>query len=67
VIGGSITLGDVAQRTAVLNIACSRCDRAGRYNLDALIERHGADFAIPLLLRELSALFLNRPGDGSAT
>jgi hypothetical protein len=52
---GSITLGDVAERTAVLNVACSRCERAGRYRLDSLITQHGADFGVPLLLRDLSA------------
>jgi putative DNA-invertase from lambdoid prophage Rac len=29
--GGSITLGQVAEHTAVLVIACSRCDKAGQY------------------------------------
>jgi hypothetical protein len=51
---GSITLGDVAERTAVLAVACSRCERAGRYNLDTLIARHGVGFGIPALLRMLS-------------
>jgi hypothetical protein len=51
---GSITLGEVAEHTAVLTVACTRCDRAGRYNLDTLIARHGAAFGIPALLRLLS-------------
>ena len=34
---GSITLEQVAARTAALAVACTRCDRAGRYNLGALI------------------------------
>jgi hypothetical protein len=42
--GGSLTLADVAARTETLAVACSRCDRAGRYRLDRLIERHGAAF-----------------------
>ena len=54
-MSGSITLGAVAERTAVLNVACTRCERAGRYNLDTLIARHGADFGIPELLRLLAA------------
>jgi hypothetical protein len=53
-IGGSLTLGDVVAKTDVLAVACSRCDRAGRYPLAALIERRGADFSIPDLLRDLS-------------
>jgi hypothetical protein len=51
---GSITLGEAAEHTAVLTVACTRCDRAGRYNLDTLIARHGTDFGIPDLLRLLS-------------
>jgi hypothetical protein len=54
-MSGSITLAAVAERTAVLAIACDRCDRAGRYPLATLIGRHGAEFGIPMLLRELSA------------
>jgi hypothetical protein len=53
-MSGSITLGEVAERTAVLAVACSRCDRAGRYKLDTLIARYGADFGIPDLLAVLS-------------
>jgi hypothetical protein len=52
---GSISLAQVAAHTAGLAIACSRCDRAGRYRLDTLLARHGGDFGIPELLRLLSA------------
>ena len=51
---GSITLGEAAEHTAVLTVACSRCGRAGKYRLETLIARHGADFGIPDLLRLLS-------------
>jgi hypothetical protein len=51
---GSITLDQVATHTAVLAVACSGCDRAGRYGLDTLIADHGPDFGIPELLRLLS-------------
>lgn len=44
-----------ASAPAVLAIACDRCERAGRYPLATLIARHGAEFGIPMLLRELSA------------
>jgi hypothetical protein len=54
-MSGSITLGEAAEHTAVLTVACSRCERAGRYNLDTLIARYGADFGIPDLLGVLSA------------
>src|SRR3954471_17130575 len=52
---GSITLRDVAARTNTLTVACSRCDRAGQYNIDSLIARHGRDFGVPALLNLLSA------------
>jgi hypothetical protein len=53
-IRGSLTLFDVAAKTDVLAVACSRCDRAGRYPLTRLIERLGGNFTVPDLLRELS-------------
>jgi hypothetical protein len=52
---GSITLTAVAERTATLTVACTRCDRAGRYRLETLIARYGGSFGIPLLLGEMSA------------
>ncbi len=52
---GALTLADVAGLTEHLAIACNRCGRAGRYRLDRLIWRHGANFAVPALLRLLSA------------
>jgi hypothetical protein len=54
VSAGSITLGEAAEHTAVLVVACTRCDRAGKYRLDTLIARHGEDFGISELLRLLS-------------
>jgi hypothetical protein len=51
---GSITLGEVAEHTTVLAVACTRCERVGRYNLNILIARHGAGFGIPKLLGLLS-------------
>ena len=36
------TLGEIASRTAILSVACSRCERRGRYRLGNLITRHGA-------------------------
>ena len=39
----------------VVRIACERCGRAGRYRLDGLIARFGADAALPDVLLELAA------------
>jgi hypothetical protein len=52
---GSISLSEVSEHTAVLAVACSRCERAGQCRLETLIARHGEDFGIPDLLRQLSA------------
>ena len=52
---GFITLADVAARTDTLAVACSRCDRTGQYRLDVLIKRYALGFAVPGLLRQLSA------------
>ena len=52
---GSITLADVAARTDALVVACTRCDRAGRYSVGTLIRRHGRRFGIPSVLTKLSA------------
>ena len=51
---GSFTLAEVAARTDVLAVACSRCERAEWYQLATLIERHGRSLHIPILLHELS-------------
>jgi hypothetical protein len=57
---GSITLVEVANRTAVLAIACTRCDRARTYPLEMLVARHGGRIGIPTLLRMLTADCPNR-------
>jgi hypothetical protein len=50
----SFTLAEVAARTDVLAVACSRCDRVERYPLATLLKRHGRIFTVPDLLGELS-------------
>jgi hypothetical protein len=45
---GSVTLGDLAARIAMLEVACSRCERRGRLQVDLLIEQHG-DAELPEL------------------
>jgi hypothetical protein len=51
---GSFTLAEVAARTDVLTVSCSRCGRVDRYTLATLIERYGRSLPIPMLLHELS-------------
>ena len=51
---GSISLGEVAEHAAVLAVARTRCERAGKYRLETLIARHGAGFSVLNLLRMLS-------------
>jgi hypothetical protein len=45
--GGAVTLGEIAGRLPMLEVACSRCDRHGRLSVAKLIERHGADARLP--------------------
>jgi len=49
------TLGEIATRTDILSVACSRCDRRGRYRLDNLIARHGADAPVRVIVPQLTA------------
>ncbi len=49
------TLSDVARATAPLEIACSRCDRRGRYWVGRLVARFGGSSGIPHMLTALSA------------
>ena len=39
----------------VVRIGCDRCGRAGSYRLDGLVERFGADAALPDVLLALAA------------
>ncbi|MFL5280949.1 MAG: hypothetical protein ACJ8AW_08095 [Rhodopila sp.] len=45
--GAAITLGDVAAKFTILEVACRRCDRRGRLRVDRLIDQHGADMGLP--------------------
>jgi hypothetical protein len=38
-----LTLAEIAPRMAMLIVACTHCERRGRYRLDTLIARHGAE------------------------
>jgi hypothetical protein len=51
---GAITLDQVAARTSVLAVSCTRCERAGRYAVATLIARYGTEFGLSELLRRLS-------------
>jgi hypothetical protein len=53
-IKGSIALGDVAARAIHVDVACLRCDRRGRYQLERLVANHGADFPMTNLGAELA-------------
>ena len=49
------SLGEIATRTSMLTVACSRCERRGRYRLDNLIARHGADAGARVIVPEITA------------
>ena len=44
-----ITLGQVSKRQRILEVACSKCDRKGKYRVSNLIAQHGASMALPSL------------------
>ncbi len=50
---GSHTLADYPAPT--VRIDCERCGCAGRYRLAGLVERGGADAALPDMLMELAS------------
>jgi hypothetical protein len=51
---GSVTLGEVAERATYLEVACTRCDRRGRYRLAKLVASLGADFPMTDLGSEIT-------------
>ncbi len=50
---GSHTLADYP--TPTVRVECERCGRSGRYALAGLVERLGADAALPDVLLDLAA------------
>jgi len=54
------TLGEIAARTGMLTVACSRCEHRGRYRLDNLIARHGANAGVRVIVPDLTADCLRR-------
>lgn len=51
---GAVPLGEVAARASHINVACSRCDRNGRYKLARLVAQFGPDFPMTDLGAELA-------------
>jgi hypothetical protein len=51
---GSAALSEVAAKATHLEMACSRCDRRGRYQLARLVAEFGPDFAMTDLGAELA-------------
>jgi hypothetical protein len=52
---GAITLGDLRGQFAMLDVACRKCARHGRYKVAGLIAHHGADANLPDLREVLAA------------
>jgi hypothetical protein len=52
---GAVALGEVAARTTHIEVACTRCDRKGKYLLARLVKSLGPDFAMTDLARELTS------------
>ena len=50
---GAVTLEEKARTHKVIEVRCKRCDRFGRYRIETLIERFGADARMPDVASEL--------------
>jgi hypothetical protein len=51
---GAVTLGDIAGKLQLLDVACSRCERRGRLSVAKLIERRGASAGLPDLRQTIA-------------
>jgi hypothetical protein len=49
------TLGDIATRLSLLEVACNRCERRGRLRTSRLLTEHSAEMPVPVLLRIIAA------------
>jgi hypothetical protein len=56
-----IAFGDIAGRTEMLEVACSRCGRRGTGRLDRLIEFYGLNSSLSVWGDEVSADCPRRP------
>jgi hypothetical protein len=52
---GSVSLGAVAARATHIEVACSRCDRRGKYLLARLVDALGPEFPVTDLGAELAS------------
>jgi hypothetical protein len=51
---GSLSLGEIARRRAMLRLACLACGRRGQYRVDRLLKRFPPSIALPDLRHELA-------------
>lgn len=61
-MSGGITLRQMAQHAAMIEVRCGRCPRAGRLSLAHLIAEHGPDTPIASAVVSLVADCPNRDG-----
>jgi hypothetical protein len=52
---GALMLGEVAERTPTLEVACDICEHRGRFVMARLIRDHGLAIPMPELLALLTA------------
>jgi hypothetical protein len=52
---GFLTLAGIAGRLTTLEVACNRCDRRGRLQIDRLVVEYGLALPIPQLRRIVAA------------
>src|SRR5262249_981825 len=62
---GDIALGDLVGRLEVFRVACSKCERVGRYHVAKLVGRHGANIGLPDLRDIIAADCPRQVGPGA--
>jgi hypothetical protein len=50
----AITFGDLVGKLDYLELACQKCDRAGRYSVRGLVRVHGREHGIPDWITEVT-------------
>ena len=51
---GATIFSDLIGKLDVLRVVCSKCERAGRYRVERLIEQHGRDGRVTDWLTEIT-------------
>lgn len=51
----TLTVGDIVDKMRMLEVACTKCERKGRLNVQRLAKERGLDQCLVILKREISS------------